>query len=257
MNELSLDDLARWQEEWRYDDWFIPVVGDTEDVVIAEAEEYVQRCGIENHPFFELAASSRYALQEWVSQELIITGPISQLMLQVGAQLNNVHLRSQLVTVVSGEHCVVRQGTAKRAHPWLLHRLRESMGISPQHVRPRQETLRFLAVLAEECLGGLTGIAAIAIGNERLVVPEYSAVKRSFASAWPSSEYEAFLDANIYEDERHARLLAEVAALMISKGGSPDAFLAAAKRSVDARIEYYDSLSASVAEALRAGDVVG
>ena len=131
---------------------------------------------------------------------------------------------------------------ARWSHPWLLHRLRESMGIEAQAIRPLDETNEFLDVLFEECKTPLTGVAALGMGNERLLLPEYVALRKSFEQCWPDCDYSGFLEANLTADAEHARMLGIVASAMIMRGCDPRVYLEAAKRSVDSRIRYHDRL---------------
>jgi Iron-containing redox enzyme len=240
---MSDVDAVACGENSTYEDWFEPPpASERPHPVIAEAEQYVSRTRIEEHEFFRYAAGSRYALIIWVTQELMVTGPFAQCMLYVASLLRNVHSRSRMTAAAWGEHSPVRDGVARGAHPWLLHQLRESMGISRRDVHALPMTDEFLRDLRSTCADPLRGVAAIGVGNERLIIPEYNAVKSAFAAAFPTSAYEPFLDANISEDGHHARLLQEVAACLIAEGGDPVAYLEAARLSVDSRVTYYDRL---------------
>lgn len=225
-----------------YAEWFEPPPLEKPHPVIAEAEQYVIASRIEAHEFFKVAAASRHSLCVWVTQELIVTGPLALCMLHVASMLPNVHLRSRMTHVAWGEHSTLRDGIARRAHPWLLHQLRESMGIPRRDVQPLPMTDDFLRDLRSKCEDPLQGVAAIGVGNERLILPEYTAVKAAFAAGFPSCVYEPFLDANISEDVQHARLMQDLAAGLIAQGRDPLSYLEAARLSVDARITYYDRL---------------
>lgn len=220
-------------ETWNYRDWFDPPRVGARHSVVAEAEQYLMERAIERHPFFSFAATSGDALALWVTQEIVVTGPVAQCILRIAAQLRNVHTRSRLVAVARGEHSPLRDGVASRSHPWLLHKLRESMGIRSQDIVVLPETADFLSELEAECADALTGVAAIGMGNERLLIPEYGAVKHAFAQCWPTCSYNDFLDANILEDERHSEVICKVAGILIHDGGDPWAYLHAAQRAVD------------------------
>lgn len=230
---------------WSYAAWFEPhaPAPETWHPAVADAEEYILHTAIEQHPFFSHAAHDPAALAAWVTQELVVTGPFAQYMLIVGAGIENVHTRARLMKVVGGEHLGYRNGVATRAHPWLLNSLRESMGIPPSAVIPFEETEQFLAELYSDCCSDtLSGVAAIGVGNERLLIPEYTAVRAAFATGYPTADYATFLDANINEDREHAALMNEVAAILIADGADPDVYLDRARHAVDCRIQFYDKL---------------
>lgn len=239
LREILSEDAGK---QWSYSDWFEPSSASDAHQVIALGEEYVEQVAIENHEFFVLASHSVEALKIWVGQELVVTGPTAKLMLRLASMIDNVHLRSRMAAVAWGEHSIPKNGIARRAHPWLLHRLGISLGVDSEAVSPLPETIAFLECIAMDCYAPLPGVAAIGLGNERLIIPEYTAVKRSFAQAAPETTYEEFLNANINEDVRHSALLREVAAVLIDSGADPNEYLSAGKRAVDARIGYYDRL---------------
>jgi hypothetical protein len=225
-----------------FDDWFEPPVSKDQHPAVVDALKYADESGIEDHEFFRIAASSSTALRIWVSQELVVTGPFSQALLRLAALLPNVHLRAMMMIVINGEHGRVVKQRAPGSHPWLLNQLRQSMGIEKADVQPLAETVEFLDALDEEVKSPISGLAATGIGNERLILPEYTAVKNCFAACWPNSEYVRFLDANIGEDMRHSEILADVAAALIAQGADSQEYYDAARRSVDSRVRYYDRL---------------
>jgi hypothetical protein len=117
------------------------------------------------------------------------------------------------------------------------------MSIPTESVKPFPETERFLAHLYAECCSEtIRGVGAIGIGNEALLVPEYTAVRAAFETSWPEADHRPFLNANIEEDTEHALLMAEIAAVLIADGADPQAYLSAAKEAVASRISYYDRL---------------
>lgn len=233
--------------DWRYSDWFEPLSRAPEHPALQQAEDYVVRKRIESHPFFVYAKDSRSALAAWVSQEVVVTGIFAQLLLKVAAEIKNVHIRAIMMEVISGEHgSNTPAGVASRSHPWLLHKLRVSMELQENEITPFAETEEFLQIMYEECSRPLSGIAALGIGNERLLVPEYTAVKQTFEHCWPEAAYKGFLNANIQEDINHSKLMREIAGELISKGGLADEYLNGASRSVDARYTFYDKLLARV-----------
>jgi hypothetical protein len=121
------------------------------------------------------------------------------------------------------------------------------MGMAKEEVQPLPETLEFLRLLEGEVKSVIRGLAATGIGNERLILAEYTSVKSCFAACWPSSDYSRFLDANIGEDLRHSEILADVASILIAQGANGEEYYAAARQSVDSRVRYYDQLASRVA----------
>jgi len=233
---------------YSFDDWFEAPGHEERHPVVSAALNYADESGIEKHAFFSFAARSPEALRIWVSQELIVTGPFSQALLRLSALEKNVHLRAMMMIVINGEHGRVIKQKAPGSHPWLLNQLRLSMGMAKNEVQPVEETLEFLDLLNQEVESSIRGLAATGIGNERLILPEYSAVKSCFATCWPSTNYAKFLDANIGEDMRHSELLADVASVLIRHGADADLYYDAARRSVDSRVRYYDRLLIRVAQ---------
>ncbi|MGH3717233.1 MAG: hypothetical protein ACRDRI_00005 [Pseudonocardiaceae bacterium] len=193
---------------WSYSEHFIPPAeSNWSHPAIGDAEKYVVDTAIENHPFFDVAASRVEALRLWVSQELVVTNAVSQCMLRVAALMSNVHVRTRMVLVIDGEHMGFKNGVARGAHPWLLHGLRESLEIAQDSIVPLLETQVFLDQLNAESTDALRGTAAIGVGNERLLIPEYTAVRTAFEKGAHDSSFKGFLNANILEDTEHTRLM--------------------------------------------------
>lgn len=236
---------ARNREAWNHGVWFAPPADRANHPRVREALELVDQSQIELHPFFEVAARSREVLKVWVSQELIVTGPFTQHLLRLAARIDNVHLRAMVAEVAYGEHNKLKGATAERSHPWLLDRLRASVGLAPTEIEVLPETRVFLDELAEQCAGSmLRAVGALGVGNERLLVPEYSAVRRAFEKVWPDCEFEDFLDANIDEDRYHSALMARVGTGFIGDGGDPEDFFDGARAAIESRLRYYDALCA-------------
>ena len=233
-------------DEWEYGTWFMPPPTTELHSAVDDVERYIQSRQLEDHPFFKAAYESEKALRLWVCQELIITNAFSQIVLFSAATLVNVHLRSMLTDVAFGEHGIVRNRIAQRAHPWLLNQLRESMDIAMDEVRPAPATLALIKRLAESTNHPLKAVAWIGVGNERLIIPEYSAIKLCFEHCLPKVNYREFLDANLNEDMGHSRLCYEVASALISLGADPDHFRQEAMASIDSRIQYFDELLQSL-----------
>jgi Iron-containing redox enzyme len=234
------------QHQWYYDEWFkVPRTTPVHEVIV-EAGKFVDDSRIEEHPYFTFVSSSKDALRVWVSQELVVTNPFSQLLLRFGASIRNVHIRTMVMDVAHGEHGRIRNGVAKLAHPWLLHQLGCSVGLDPDEVGPLPETRTFLARIEEACAkSDLSAAGALGMGSEKLLVPEYGAIKKAFEAAWPDCEFSTFLDANIDEDAYHTDVMINVAASLINLGEmEPSDFLDGAKVGVEARLDYYTSLLA-------------
>lgn len=234
---------------WEYENWFKPYQLDDRDwhPHIRTAQRYVDESAIGCHPFFTYASSHFDAVAAWVSQELVVTGPFSQLLLFVASKIENVHVRARVAKVAYGEHLGLRRGVASRAHPWLLDRLRDAIGVPETSVGPLPETAAFLEQLTKLCSRStIAGVAAIGVGNEHLLLPEYEGMRNAFIAVVPDGLATDFFDANIREDESHSRFMYESAAILISQGANADEYLQVAKRSVDGRLQYYDQLLARV-----------
>jgi len=206
-------------QDFIFDDWFDAPKRVRRAPEVSAALEYADSCGIRDHAFFQVARSDPAALKVWVCQELVVTGPFSQALLRLAAQISNVHLRSMVMVVINGEHGRLKGMEASNAHPWLLNQLRISMNLRREEVQPVAETLEFLATLDKETESILAGLAATGIGNERLILGEYGEIKKCFEECWPQSDYSRFLDANIGEDLRHSEMLCDVASSIIEQHG--------------------------------------
>ena len=75
-----------------------------------------------------------------------------------------------------------------------------SLGFDRDQVWPRPPTIRFIERLSQRLYNPLEAIAFIGIGNEKLIEPEYAAIRRCFETLMPKAEFNPFLDANIKED---------------------------------------------------------
>jgi len=234
------DELAL--ESWHYDSWFMPPPQVPLHPVVEEIEAYIDEVALQRHPFFDKARQSPDALILWVSQELVMTNAFSQIVLNAASRIVNVHLRAIFAEVAFGEHGVVRHGMAKRAHPWLLEQLRSTLSIPKDHVVPRKMTVDFIDRLVVASRTPAGAAAAIGVGNERLIIPEYSAIKECFAALMPTVAYQPFLDANLTEDISHSRLCYELASSLIACGVAPSEFLTQAKGAIQSRVRYFDEL---------------
>ncbi len=211
---------------------------------IAEAQQLVTDAQIDCHPFFTIAQQSRQALKTWVGQELLISTPFSQCLLGLCARIDNLHVRSLVTLVTWGEHGIVRDGVATRAHPYLAYRMALDLGVDLELLEMTAETQHFIDWMRQDSAASvIAGIAAIGVGSEQLIVPEYSAVRDAFSVAWPDSSYRMFLDANITGDKSHGPLMCEAANGVIETDGDAKEYLAVAERSIQQRVAYYDALA--------------
>jgi Iron-containing redox enzyme len=199
---------------------------------------------IQDHQFFTAAAVDAEALRLWVSQEAVVTGPFSQLLLALASLIKNVHLRAQFLLIATGEHNDLRDGAAEDSHPWLLHRLCVSVGLDPEGVSPLPFTVRFLEALASCFATPLEALGALGVGNERMLIPEYTAVQRCFECCYPQADYRDFLRANIEEDGEHCLIAERVARALAMNEDEARQYLDGAIIGVEARVKYYDELLA-------------
>jgi hypothetical protein len=197
---------------------------------------------IEDHPFFTSAKLSRNAMVLWTSQEAIVTNPFSQILFRLISNIKNVHIRSILIPVVHGEHSKVKKGTAEKSHPWLIWRLCRSLGINATDIKPTQAIIDFVKTLEIASENPMYGLGVLGIGNELMLLAEYTAVESCFDVACPDAEYKDFLHANIGEDEVHSQLIGNAAASLAALGHNPQDFLNGAKDGIQARVKYYDDL---------------
>lgn len=231
--------------DWDYDTRFLPPKTPELHPVIREAAALADTCGIESHPFFLFAGASPAALRMWVGQEVFVSGIFAQLLSLTASCLANVHQRAMLNLVVYGEHGNVRNGFAACSHPWLLHELTQSIGISSSELLIAPATRRFLSSLGKTMTSPMAALGCLGVGNERLLVPEYTAVRAAFSRAMPDAPYERFLRANIDEDTEHAALIACIASgLAVSNPDLAGEYFHGAEIAVEARLEYYDNLLA-------------
>ena len=235
-------------DHWHYQEHFLPPDQCDQHPVVDQIEAYIADKDLASHPFFTLAATDPQALELWLSQELVMTNAFSQIILAVASKVENVHIRAVLTQIAYGEHGNTREGVARRAHPWLLHKLANSVGLTPDSVKPREATInlisRLAAASATEAI--LPAIAWIGVGNERLIIPEYSAIEKCFSKILPRATYEPFLQANLKEDVLHSRLCYQVACSLISCEADAALFYREAISSVDARWAYFDALAREV-----------
>ncbi len=241
LREAAFDVFASLHHDWDAPQFFLPPtsVGISPDIL--EARAMADQSGVAQHEFFRIAQSSPDLLRLWTSQEAVVTGPFSQMLLLLASRIKNVHSRAKFLEVIEGEHGNVRDGVAYHSHPWLLYRLCVSVDLDLAAVRPLQPTLKFLAALADSFEHMEVALGVLGIGNERMLLSEYATVERCFDACMPNAEYRAFLRANVDEDEMHSAIIEAV----VSTFSSPDAvqqYVEGARRGVKARLVYYDEL---------------
>ncbi len=217
-------------------------ISETGSPFATEVEAIERSARIEDHEFFRFARGHAKALVLWASQEAVVTNPFSQVLFSVLAEIPNVHVRSILMPVVSGEHSTVRSGVASHSHPWLIWRLCKSIGLTENSIVVTEAVASFIQTLEDSAHTPMRALGVIGIGNERMLLAEYRAIESCFESALPSADYKDFLHANIGEDESHTRLIAEAATAMATIGYDPAEFILGAKQGVAARVRYYDAL---------------
>jgi hypothetical protein len=242
---LVADDWLH-MKEWKYSLFFDPLSDVPAHPVVQVIEQYIEHRQLDKHPFFELARDSKSALTLWAAQELVMTNAFSQLVLRAASCIPNVHARAVLVEIASGEHGFSRRGIAKNAHPWLLSQLGSSINLDLVQIAPAEPTRMFIRRLTSHIDTPLNMLAYIGVGNERLIIPEYTAVKKCFSEQWPESRYKLFLDANLDEDISHSQLCYLLASMLIQSVQDAESFKSAAIASIDSRFEYFDGLHAIV-----------
>lgn len=210
---------------------------------VVDAMKSVEDIQIGAHPFFEVASGERNLLKLWVEQELHVTNPFSRMLLNLAGSLPNVHLRSIAVAVAAGEHGRVGNGCASSSHPWLLYELSQAVGVDVDQSVMLVGTRAFVESLSISCSESvIAAVGALGVGNEALLVPEYSAILETFNDSWPEANASRFLMANIAEDTAHAEMMATLASVLLSLGASEADYRRGVSRALNSRIEYYDSL---------------
>lgn len=232
--------------QWKYRQFFERLPDVPENPVVREIEEYIDERRLDEHPFFQLAIDSKAVLALWASQELVMTNAFSQIVLRAASLIPNVHARAVLAEIAFGEHGAARRGFAKHAHPQLLDQLRASINLDPMAIKPAIPTRDFISRLVSHLANPLSALAYIGVGNERLIIPEYSAIKKCFAQQWPECNYEPFLKANLVEDITHSKLCYELASMLIKSEEESREFKAAAIASIESRFQYFDGLQSIV-----------
>lgn len=222
--------------------YFEPITQEPVAEFAIEAEQIERAAKIEGHEFFKYAGNHPAALVLWTSQEAVVTNPFSQILFKVLANIPNVHVRSILMPVVTGEHSAIRSGVADRSHPWLIWRLCKSIGLTEDAIVISQAVADFIETLDQSAQSPMRALGVLGVGNEQMLLAEYKAVEACFDQALPDADYKDFLRANIGEDEIHTRLIAIAATAMAQLGYDPSDYLLGAEQGVSARVQYYDML---------------
>jgi Iron-containing redox enzyme len=228
---------------WSYEEHFSPPKPSNRHPAVDVIEDYISQIDLKSHPLFLAANSNKSALNLWITQELIMTNAFSQIVLEAASSIRNVHIRSILCEIAFGEHGKFRNGLAAKSHPWLLHLLRESVGIKPSEIKPLSPTIDFISRLKSYCSTSLGAIAAIGVGNERMIIPEYTVILESFGNIYPDAEFAPFLNANLDEDIYHAELAYKAASSLIISDDLENEFINVSISSIRSRMTYFDELS--------------
>jgi Iron-containing redox enzyme len=236
---------ALWAERWAFADYFEPPqFSDTPelDPTIQTARAYLKAAAIDQHPFFRVALGNHDAIALWAAQESVITNQFSQTLFSMMALIKNVHLRSVLLPVVAGEHSALKEGRAVGSHPHLLSKLVIDIGLDPESICPISATIRFAEALNTSLSSLPRALGCLGIGNEAMLIPEYTAVEALFSLLYPRELYRPFLHANIEEDHAHSALMDIAAVAAFRSDEDRKEFLLGAREGVDSRVQYYDDL---------------
>lgn len=223
-----------------YNEYFKPITSYI-DKEISTISLLADNSNIGQKDFFKQACKDSDLLKLWVSQEAVVTNPFSQTLLQVISNIRNVHVRSILLPVVVGEHSKLINGTAIYSHPWLLWKLCKSMAIGEDLiVTPPVD--KFIDILNTDNENIMFSLGILGVGNERILITEYKAIRKCFESISPSSDYKQFLESNIAEDVTHTQLIEIAATVLVNQGFSLNEYREGAILGVNARLSYYDEL---------------
>lgn len=209
---------------------------------IREAIAYQEDARVDEHPFFDYATSSAPALTLWAEQEYFTSATFSQVLALWVSTIDNFHIRTMVMPVLTGEHYVDVSDAARRCHPNLARNLCLSLGLDISSSTAIEPTLNFIDAMQASALSPLFGAGFLGVGNERMLVPEYGAVKACFVQCLPNADFRPFLDANIEDDKWHHALIERAATAMVSQGFNAADFVEGTKQGVDARLSYYDEL---------------
>lgn len=233
-------------EDWSFDEFFDRLVKADDDLqlypCIAAGRDLISQAHLDLHPFFQFATENEFALKVWTMQECVITNHFSQVLFYLLSEIRNVHLRAILTPVVMGEHSPVRNGIAYGSHPHLLSKLCKDLGIDTKAIKPAPFTLEFANLLTECTTSLLYAFGVLGVGNEALLIPEYTAVERAFSRHFEPKIYKAFLRANIEEDKSHSNLFEIATICLLNSENDQQVYIKGAYDGVFGRVKYYDSL---------------
>jgi hypothetical protein len=232
------DDLS----EWTYRAYLEQPDFDLNVPEIEKAVQYQDNVAISEHPFFRIAAHYPPALKTWAEQEMITSSCFSQVITEWMATIDNCHIRTKVLPVFAGEHGNMYGNIASQSHPYLAEQLCRSLNSDLDSIVVLEPTRQFIADMEDSAASQLGGAGFLGIGNERMLLEEYGAVRAAYSRACPTAHYREFLEANIFDDAVHHRIIAQAAAAMVSLGGDPAEFYIHAKKGVDSRMIYYDEL---------------
>src|SRR5215469_9780630 len=226
---------------WTYRDYLEVPDFDFEIPEIREAESYLTEVAIDRHQFFECAAKQPEYLQLWAEQELIVSSLFSQSLAEWIGRLDNCYVRRVVLSVLVGEHGEGSLG-ATGAHPVLAESMCVSLGTKLDRIVASPATVEFVAEMKTATRHVMFGAGFLGIGNERMLIPEYSAAMRCFEIILPKASYKPFLLANIHEDSLHSELIERATRGLVSLGYDPKGFLDGAWTGVNSRVRYFDKL---------------
>src|SRR6266446_6156569 len=180
---------------------------------VLSAARFVRDADIGNHDFFRHANENKIAMRCWVAQELTITNAFSQRLCETAGLFANVYIRQHLLELVMDEHEFQDDaGIVHPAHPVLLQRVAGIVDLQMNAVRRLEPTKRYLRILENLCSHGpLQALGAIGVGNELLLVSEYTAARESYISSFSRKDGADFFDANISADTHHYEVCAAAA----------------------------------------------
>jgi hypothetical protein len=225
-------------------EYFAPLSLGGDRNFVSEAEAIESTAKIADHPFFDLARKNKEALLLWTSQEAAVTNPFSQILFATMSHIRNVHVRALLMPVVAGEHGRFVDGRASKSHPWLIWELCVSLGIDAQPILPTPALIAFIEALEATTTNPMLALGALGIGNELMLLSEYSVIQRCFEKLTPEAKFRNFLKGNISEDETHTKLIEDAAVALRNAGFQSDDFVRGAALGVAARVKYYDAIFA-------------
>jgi hypothetical protein len=227
---------------WEHDKFLGEPRFEIESSDILAAADYMSNARIDSHPFFLDDIVTARSLQLWAEQELVISSSFSQALAAWVSTLDNCHIRAVCLPVLAGEHGRVVANRSATAHPALAEAMCRSIGTDLASIKILPATQQFIDQMNEAARDPMTGVGFLGVGNERFLIPEYTAVMHCFSRTLPSASYRAFLSANIEEDGWHNELMEDAGRGLISLGFDSAKYLTGARWGVDCRMVYLDEL---------------